>query len=1036
MDARSQSFVRAEAEAQGSYTQGEGLVGNCQKSYANSIALDSAYSSQAAVRLMFGQWIYTGDFTSAKVALRKSAAGGIADIYVDDELTVRVDTFAPDASAQKKEILVSAASGLAANRRHTLKVEFSANSQFSNKFRCGLTEVIIDYAETDATLDTNITQDETKTNETTDFNSNGDCLINGECNITIGEEGFASEVSFETLPVEDASSINDDSAVLEGEIKSIGSLDEILYWFKYYPCSDASLAQETEKKTATGPEQIKVNVSDLFPDTQYCYSLIVQDPKNSQNILTGDPFQFQTDPPQNGLQCPNLSEPLNKATIDTLQPRLAWKTSEGVVRYRYILYQGMWNGERKETGDTAENGKDIANGSLAWGNEYYWGINACKDDSMTDCTGWCLPYSFSAGKKLSRPNIISPTEGSRYDTPPEFKWESVLGASNYQYSIFNESGAEIEKNTTAATKFYSAKNFDLGNYVFKVRACADISLKNCGDYSSAAFKIVEPENVFGECSLLTIGTQKTNNGKIYIDKCFPAKCPEHYDYLAGNVAVDIFKEFSVSAESGNYPNIYLLDEKAGVKYYPGEINHPILQYRKLKLVVASIGNGNNTDYSNGLLGSSGGGPGIVVTPFNDARAQYAANKKIPTGKMFEARQDGYGRPIDVEYLLGIAAENPIFTSAGQSISANEYFKVVQLGDYYVIPQLETAMPGEAQLDISLPKFFTFQTIDNVYFNTGCLPEVSQSLSFEIKPSVKPECDPKKVCAGGICKIEDARCDIVADCPEDISITNDPTVPKTITVQSDAEQIDASITCVIIPCDSNGNCDVSEMVFNSDDLDRTQPKINDFFISKTNYCAMPMQIFLAWETNLKIQGKFQIQIARDRQFNEIVAVIEEAGQARIKEMQIPNYGGAYDIPLPPDGEQRYFARVKVWNEAGNKDSGDTSPVLEFYVPSKPLDPAYFTWQLKATTTNGYEFAGSYTDLGEGFEAPAIWKWYFDKQIKEIEKMGKKVNHNLQSVQQQIELITRGTNPHIECATSAELTPEPYIIWKENPPDFEY
>ena len=204
--------------------------------------------------------------------------------------------------------------------------------------------------------------------------------------------------------------------------------------------------------------------------------------------------------------------------LDSLSQELKWSAVPIANFYQVAVYQDSWAGQLAKSGGGASTNL-LLNDGLQWGHDYYWGVRACKEENK-DCAQWCLPWSFSIGKKISRP-IISNPSGTSYDSNPIIKWEAVTGAAVYEYVLQTSEGEIIESNILTENKFFPKDDLGLGEYIFKVKACADMSGENCSEYSLINFRLVEPQELAGDCAILTIGTQKNHDGKSYLDKCVP-----------------------------------------------------------------------------------------------------------------------------------------------------------------------------------------------------------------------------------------------------------------------------------------------------------------------------------------------------------------------------------------------------------------------------------------------------------------------------------------------------------------------------------
>jgi len=1029
-----------ECENEGSYTQGAATINVCGSNlYSNGIVNNKNFSGGKALRIFFGDWQYNGIFSDFNIELVMSRYGGKADIYLDGKKIRTINTKTNDSSLTNRSQSFAIASALDPNTAHDVKVEFSEDNFFDPDFECGQTAVLLDSFDIGASGSGEAQQSQSFDLAT---ENSEDCSKDGTCAIAVGED-FISEISFETLPIDTAQPPNSDSAVLQGEITDMGSIPEAYYWFRYYPCNNPSLAQETTRQIISTPEEIEAAIKNLFADTLYCYNLILQDTNNPGNILSGDTQQFKTESPSNGLQCPQHLFPEDKMTLDSLSQELKWSITPGANFYQIAVYQDGWAGQLVKSGGNASTNL-LLNDGLQWGHDYYWGVRACKEENA-DCAQWCLPWSFSVGKKISRP-IISNPSGTSYDSSPIIKWEAVTGAVVYEYILQTADGKIIESNILTENKFFPKDDLGLGEYIFKVKACADMSGENCSEYSTINFRLVEPQELAGDCALLTIGTQKNYGGKSYLDKCVPSSyCASGKHYAVEfNEPIDIFKEFPVMPESGNYPDIYLLDPKNGKKYYPGEIGNPVPYSKPLELVLASINI--TTDYSGGLMQENfSSGHSLSAELFSDARSAYDQNTKIPTIELSETRQNKLVGSVDFSFNVGLAADDPFAKMQKGDIAANEYFRVAKKsGKMYVLPEIETNLPGDAQLNVRIPKLFTYQTIDNRYFNTGCLPEVSKNLEFEIKKEQDADCDISRDCIDGVCTVSDEKCDIeFLECPEDISITENKINPQAMSLQMEnGTRPESSVSCEIVYCDSEGNCGNQDMVFNEDDLDKTIPMVSDFTVGEINYCQEPVNIFLNWKDNVSDQKRFLLEISEDRNFENIIIAIDRPGSQKSFALKIPNYDSSQGYTLDYNGGQRIlYARVKIWNAKG-KDSGDSSPIAVFKLPPKQLAPVYFTWTLKSTTTNEYEFSPWYELNGDAYDVPEEYQWYFgegkdyktDIPVLSSDKKGRIKRPMPGGIEEFVKLITIGPLKDFVCATSAYIGSESYIIWEENTPRY--
>ncbi len=796
------------------------------------------------------------------------------------------------------------------------------------------------------------------------------CNSDGKCDLGKGEtfincpKDCGQFKNFAVITL-DAKDITDHSATIRGTIPGMGDVETAQYYLSYYICDakardnlhlGQSYIAASGQTKAGGLFEAKLDY--LFPGMKYCFEASAYDVDNKNNMLAGGQKEFTTLAPSSGINCPNLSSPINSAKIQTLTPELKWASASGATYYRYAIFKDFWNmsAPSEANGVIVPNAK-VAPNSLIWARQYIWAVNACKDSTMKECSGWCMPSSFITGDLLAPPKIIRPS-GDITSIQPLIEWEYVSGGNYYEWVIERESPAlgipkVAETGLTKEKTASATKNLALGNYLIKVRACSDQQMVICGEYAEAKFSVKTDEQLKEKCGTLRISSTSSKEGYFMMcanGKAWPcddgALSPDYpvngkSDYLydraieLGLTPGEFRADYYVN--TAQY-DIYLQDKVNGTKYPTGS---PLpSNHKEYKLIVDPLKVPNNT-----LVEKSRGGGGTYNVPADmaqDVLSLYQSGTPEIKAKVAD-QLPIYDGEKELEWnldemIFGFIMDNPLF-KPGLAIDGGNYFDINKdsaKGEISVTIK-DSALNGseldKMQLLVAIPQLNTFQTINNLWYNQGCLDaqEVPQVLEYTIGPPVE---DCKALNCASL------QCAVAPECSyndgEKVVVNRDQKTDYKWNLYPDNPASGRSLICrysgidlTMPPCDPNA------------------PPKQILGFSDIDYCSYPVIVNFNWEPSQETphtQKAYTINIKRKdgKDWVPIMNYFNDdpvTGGSNVKSIKVFGKGQA----TPDKGEieftnredsDRDLLRATLIVRAENGLESEASDPVEFILPAQP------------------------------------------------------------------------------------------------------
>lgn len=196
------------------------------------------------------------------------------------------------------------------------------------------------------------------------------------------------------------------TATLKGAVNGMGTSTKAVYRILYWPCNgQASQQNFTEYRETTEPAEFYFDVSSLSPGACYRYTAMAVDMTDlsggisdidpeiiSDRTIFGQVVEFNT-LAGDGI-CPAFMSPGGNIAF-TFPLLFSWDSVNGAIKYEYVIYKGSWQGDYIRAGYVLDS-QFTSQIDFAEGEDYYWGIKACKD-SLCSGVDWCMPMAFRLG---------------------------------------------------------------------------------------------------------------------------------------------------------------------------------------------------------------------------------------------------------------------------------------------------------------------------------------------------------------------------------------------------------------------------------------------------------------------------------------------------------------------------------------------------------------------------------------------------------------------------------------------------------------
>jgi len=430
------------------------------------------------------------------------------------------------------------------------------------------------------------------------------------------------------------------------------------------------------------------------------------------------------------LSRPTLISPSNNSLIPSLTPTLDWSDVNGAGAYEYQVRLGSTGGTIVDRGVVTQSQVTLPAGKVSWDRTYYWQVRACTDNSLKSCSSWSSYWNFKIG--IGAPNLISPPNGTTISTPPIIlDWSDVLGVKVYQYEVIDPTTTEIV-DTATVSKSEATLSFEKllagKTYYWKVRACLDESIQQCGSWSPQwSFRLAS--ELPGTIKINTASASKwkpelmNRNATCSNIISNPSRCWQVYESCFDNRGSRIrgcHLTLAASFSSSFNYNIYFTDKKSNTL-----ISDNIFVGTTLKL---NLGN---------LIGewffAGGTFDSPPVTFVDDAEGNY--NKMAPITSLYQYSINAHHFNSQAFNILrpklGVAVTNPL---KNLKVSTNDKFEISKTGnDYY----FKAINEGIGKITITIPQTFAYSTIDNLWFEKGYVPEKQYTFQFLITTPNQP-----------------------------------------------------------------------------------------------------------------------------------------------------------------------------------------------------------------------------------------------------------------------------------------------------------
>jgi hypothetical protein len=162
--------------------------------------------------------------------------------------------------------------------------------------------------------------------------------------------------------------------------------------------------------------------------------LTIQSCKNDAVVQT-------TTPENQNPAVPNLSEPVNNATISMLTPTINWEDFSGASSYRIqISFDANFAGIMiMDSSGITVSQINIRPGLLVTNSYYYWRVRAVTGSGITP---WSDVWRFNVIlSPPAAPNLIAPPNGAMNQSfTPTLDWSDVPAAQSYRVQISSNQG--------------------------------------------------------------------------------------------------------------------------------------------------------------------------------------------------------------------------------------------------------------------------------------------------------------------------------------------------------------------------------------------------------------------------------------------------------------------------------------------------------------------------------------------------------------------------------------------------------------------
>ncbi len=431
-----------------------------------------------------------------------------------------------------------------------------------------------------------------------------------------------------------------------------------------------------------------------------------------------------------------LLSPANGAVINSFDIELSWKSVDGAKSYKY---QTMSNNAVIESGITTSTTIKLDKNKAYFDKSNIgWKIFPCNDAEGNNCSSSGYLNYFIPKPRMSD-YLLFPKGGTRIINPPmvitakkiqgagSYKYEIIYNSQNIATNIANISGSQkyvIDKGDYFLWYIENEKLDWVGGKTYGINfyACVDSKAENCpSNFSIKTFFYISP---------LTFDKKKDNSvgtffSKLKSETLLPCKKSNSDFYKRMyNCSNPYNPNFALTANfvlSLTY-NLTLID-KATSQMYGDMATIGIDDEIKIDL--------ERPEGEWFLAGGFWDSPPIAW--IDDAVKDFIDFKDI--SDLYEYEYNTSYNIIKPKF--GIAATDPLINKK-VSVVAQESDRVAISYDQNGNPIIKALKPGIVHLTAKIPEMPTYQTIDNIWFDNGFIPEYSQNFTIIIDANKKPK----------------------------------------------------------------------------------------------------------------------------------------------------------------------------------------------------------------------------------------------------------------------------------------------------------
>ncbi len=577
------------------------------------------------------------------------------------------------------------------------------------------------------------------------------------------------------------------------------------------------------------------------------------------------------------------------------------------------------------------------------------------------------------GCKNETLQITYPADGSTVDIiNPTALWTKLSCAKVYKYTI--DGGGAFSGQTVAANQ--AILNLPKWGewYTLKVQGCPDATLTNCTAEVASVFKTRSAASA--TCQRQYIGSKQTNSAfpsASFLGKCKGLTCPVSYSSYQG-APYDVFREFTISS---NLFNSFIFESSGKTLVgSPMAVSQwtPITIKMKSSSVQSRL---RALDTSNGLLQT------YNVDLVKNAKEGYETpgSKNIAALIQSPERKIVSGKQVQVSPvpMVGMVADDPFLTPG--RITATSPSGVIIFYDPDVGLTLQPSKTGISSVTLVMSDLRSYQTINNQYFNPGCITGGTRTFNFNVSKNDYPRlrgatCEPKGCdsveCVadaydpdGGIINY-DWRCQ-----PQEIGAFIGSNKQKKVVFKLNPSFTTVAIDCAVRFTDSRGAIAPIDPAKPEDTMKIVhvampacnKPEIQNWKVYGGDKCREQFALTVEWNYKKLIQGDKEISI------NLTDSPLMEPFRVE----KLPGNSNSVSFVCGPDC---YNSNGQIWvsiSVSANGIESDTTEYQPVEVPKHSPPRPYFISELKDPETGKLQF----TAWAETLPANSIsqWKWYF-------------------------------------------------------------